>query len=72
MAIDDHMKILFHWPKKSAVDWMGKKKPNGITKQVAVTTLSLYLRLVCPHFHKIAPTMTSARQSPIMPVSPKI
>ena len=33
------MKILFHWPKKSAVEAIGQNRPGGTIHMVATTTL---------------------------------
>ena len=49
MAIALHMKMLFHCPKKSGVDAVGQKRPNGMTQAVATTTFSRLTRLAKKH-----------------------
>ena len=67
-----HMKILFHWPKKSAVVAMGQNKLNGITHAVATNTFSLFFRLALKQVQMIDHRNTTPKINPIKPVSSSI
>ena len=63
------IKILFHWPKKSALVAMGQKIPKGITQAVAVKTLARFFKLSQKQVQIINHRKTVPRMNPIMPVS---
>jgi len=63
------MKILFHWPKKSALVEIGQKMPKGMTQAVAVKTLARFFKLARKQVQIIDHRKTVPNMSPIMPVS---
>ena len=71
-ATADHIKILFHWPKKSALVAIGQNIPKGITHAVAKKTLSRFLKLARKHAQIIAQINTLPKIIPITPVSQAI
>ena len=67
-----HIKTLFHWPKKSADEEIGQKRPKGITHAVASTTFSRLPRLAEKHTHIIDQRNIVPVTRPAIPVSPAI
>ena len=70
MARALHMKMLFHWPKKSAVDAIGQNSPKGTIHIVATTTLLRSRNAGTAHAQMSEPMNTTPVTSPKMPVSP--
>ena len=61
--------ILFHCPKKSAVEAVGQNKANGTTQAVAVYTLSLAPKPFLKQVQTIDHIKITPVKNPIIPVS---